>query len=294
MERRHLEYFLAVVDHGGFSAAASALLVAQPSLSHSIKVLERELGAELFHRLPRGVRVTAAGEALVDSARRALREMEVGRACVQEVVGLTAGRLDLVSLPTLALDPLAEVIGRFRRAHPQVQVRLMQSELGDDVREAVRSGAAELGVADTMSRPFVELQSDYIGNQELVVTLPPGTPEPKTGTMSIDELLTLDLVTGFTGTLVRDLLTKEAERRGVELSVAVEVGHRESALHLVVAGAGCAVLPRPLARVAALEGAVLVSVDPALKREIHLVRRPGVLSPAARIFLDMLTPQTDI
>ncbi|MGH3631406.1 MAG: LysR family transcriptional regulator, partial [Sciscionella sp.] len=74
MERRQLEYFLAVVDHGGFTAAATELHVAQPSLSHSIKTLERELGAELFHRLPRGVRLTSAGEALVAHARRVLRD----------------------------------------------------------------------------------------------------------------------------------------------------------------------------------------------------------------------------
>ncbi|MGH3519492.1 MAG: LysR family transcriptional regulator [Haloechinothrix sp.] len=288
MERRQLEYFLAVVDHGGFTAAANALHVAQPSLSHSIKVLERELGAELFHRLPRGVRVTAAGEALIDSARRTLRDMETARAAVREVAGLMAGRLDLVSLPTLALDPLAEVIGRFRRDYPGVQVRLAQSELGEEVREAVRTGAAELGLADASTRRFEDLDSVRIGSQELVVTLPPGTEPPAGGKMSIDELLTRDLVTGFAGTLVRDLLGNEAERRGTELKVVVEVGHRESALHLVVAGAGCAVLPRPLARVAALEGAVLASVDPILERQIHLVRRPGTLSPAARAFQDVL------
>ncbi|MGH3947547.1 MAG: LysR family transcriptional regulator [Pseudonocardiaceae bacterium] len=284
VERRQLEYFLAVVDHGGFTAAANALHVAQPSLSHSIKVLERELGAELFHRLPRGVRATAAGEALIDSARRTLRDMETARASVREVAGLMAGRLDLVSLPTLALDPLAEVIGGFRRRYPGVQVRLAQSELGDEVREAVRTGAAELGLADASTRRFDDLESVPIGSQELVVTLPPGTEPPPCGKLSIDDLLTRDLVTGFAGTLVRDLLATEAERRGIDLTVVVEVGHRESALHLVVAGAGCAVLPRPLARVAALEGAVLASVDPILERQIHLVRRPGTLSPAARAF----------
>ncbi len=288
MERRQLEYFLAVIDHGGFTAAANALHVAQPSLSHSIKVLERELGAELFHRLPRGVRLTAAGEALIASARRTLREMETARASVRDVAGLVAGRLDLVSLPTLALDPLADVIGRFRRKYPAVQVRLEQSELGDDVREAVRTGAAELGLADASPRAIDELESRQIGTQELVVTLPPGSPAPRGGKVGIEELLTKDLITGFSGTLVRDLLTAEAERRGIDLNVVVEVGHRESALHLVVAGAGCAVLPRPLARVAELEGAVLASVDPVLERDIHLIRRPGPLSPAARGFLDLL------
>lgn len=287
MERRQIEYFLAVVEHGGFTAAATALHVAQPSLSHAIKVLERDLGAELFHRLPRGVRLTSAGEALIDSARRTLRDMETARATVREVTGLMAGRLDLVSLPTLALDPLATVIGRFRGTYPDVRIRLAQSELGDEVREAVRTGAAELGLADATTRSFEELETVPIGDQELIVTLPPGTPPPPRP-LSIDTLLTMELVTGFEGTLVRDLLTREAHARGTEPTVVVEVGHRESALHMVAAGAGCAVLPRPLARLAELEGAVLTSVEPPLEREIHLVRRPGTLSPAARAFQAML------
>ncbi|WP_170301435.1 LysR family transcriptional regulator [Saccharopolyspora hirsuta] len=288
MERRQLEYFLAVVDHGGFTAAAAALHVAQPSLSHSIKGLERELGAELFHRLPRSVRLTSAGSALIDFARRALREMETGRAAVREVTGLMAGRLDLVTLPTLALDPLARVIGRFRARHPRVRVRLNQPESEDDVRAAVRTGEAELGLADAVPRPVDDLESIPVGEQELVITMPPGSTPPPGGRMTVEELLTREVVTGFEGTLVRDLLRAEAERRGTEPNVVVEVGHRESALHLVVAGAGCAVLPRPLARLAELEGAVLCSVDPVLNRRIDLFRRPGKLSPAAQAFLEML------
>ncbi|MDR7303629.1 LysR family transcriptional regulator [Haloactinomyces albus] len=288
MERRQIEYFLAVVDFGGFTAAAQALHVAQPSLSHAIKVMERELDAELFHRLPRGVQLTAAGEAMIDSARRTLRDMETARASVRDVVGLMAGRLDIASLPTLALEPLAGVVGRFRARYPDVRIRLMQSELGAEVRESVRTGAAELGVVDAASQPSEELDSVWLGHQELVVTLPPGTKRPKDGTLSIDQLLSRDLVTGLEGTLVRDMLTREAYERGCLLNVAVEVGHRESALHLVAAGAGSAVLPRPLARIAELEGAVLASLDPILQRKIDLVRRPGTLSPAARAFQEML------
>lgn len=288
MERRQIEYFLAVIDCGGFTAAAQELHVAQPSLSHAIKVMERELGAELFHRLPRGVRLSAAGEAMLEPARRALRDMETARASVREVLGLMAGRLDIGSLPTLALDPLAEVIGSFRGDHPDVRVRLNQSEVGDDVRDSVRTGVVELGLADEASQPFDDLEDVRIGHQELVVTLPPGTEHPRTGKLSIDQLLSRELVTGLSGTLVRDMVVREAHSRGFEPNVVVEVEHRESALHMVAAGAGTAVLPRPLARIAQLEGAVLASLDPPLRRRINLVRRPGTLSPAAAVFQDIL------
>ena|GEM_PF-6272585 len=139
-----------------------------------------------------------------------------------------------------------------------------------------------------MRQPFEDLESIRVGHQELVVTMPPGTKQLSGGKLAIDELLPLDLVTGLEGTLVRDMLTREAHERGVELDVVVEVGHRESALHMVAAGAGTAVLPRPLARIAQLEGAVLASLDPVLERRISLIRRPGTLSPAASAFQELL------
>lgn len=293
MERRQLEYFLAIVDHGGFNAASNALHLAQPSLSHSIKLLERELGAELFHRMPRGVQLTAAGEALIDSARRALRDMEIARSSVHAVAGMASGRLDLVSLPALALDPLARVIGAFRASYPGIQVRLLQPEEGAEVRKAIRTGAGELGLTATSPKPHEDLASHLVGNQELVVTFPPGTTRPPDRKVDMAELLGLELVAGLPGTQVRDMLEAAASKRGIEAPVVVEVGHRESALHMVMAGAGCAVLPRPLARLATLEGCAVASMEPALEREIHLLHRPGPLSPAARTFLEMLVnPQT--
>lgn len=109
--------------------------------------------------------------------------------------------------------------------------------------------------------------------------------------MSVEDLLAREVVTGFEGTLVRDLLRAEARHRGVELEVVVEVGHRESALHLVVAGAGCAVLPQPLAHLAELKGAVICSMEPVLTRQISVLQRPGRLSPAAEEFQRLLLHQ---
>lgn len=289
MERRQIEYFIAVIDHGGFTAAAEALHIAQPSLSHSIKVLERELGAELFHRLPRGVRLTSAGEAFVTSARQALRDLETGRESVREVAGLMRGRLDLASLPTLTLDPLASVIGRFRHDHPEVSLQLLQPEQRSAVRESVVSGHAELGfVADTDIVPDPELHSIHIGWQELVVTMPPNTERTGDGPLTMEEVLNLDLITGQTGTFARDLLIEQARQHKHELNLVLEVSQRESGVHLVAAGAGSALLPTPLARIATLDGAVLASMSPPLWREVRLLRRPGPPSPAARAFQDAL------
>ncbi|WP_201777192.1 LysR family transcriptional regulator [Streptacidiphilus neutrinimicus] len=114
---RQLSYFLAVVEHGGFTRAADALHLAQPSLSQAIRPLEREPGAKLFQRAGRGVVLTSAGEALVAPARRVALELVAAREAVASVVGLVAGRVDLVVQPAAA-DAPGELTARFRRRHP--------------------------------------------------------------------------------------------------------------------------------------------------------------------------------
>ena len=111
MDVRQLSYVLAVADEGTFTRAAEVLQLSQPSLSQGIRALEAELGAELFERRARPVRLTAAGEALLEPARRAVRDLQTARAAVDAVTGLAAGHLDLVSLPTLSIDPVAELGG---------------------------------------------------------------------------------------------------------------------------------------------------------------------------------------
>jgi len=124
MELRQVDYVLAVVDEGSFTAGAAAIGVAQPSLSESIRRLERELGVRLFHRVGRRVGLTDAGRAFEGPARRLVRERELVLEAVGGVRTLDHGMLDLVSLPTLAVDPLASLVGRFRVAHPGIMVRI--------------------------------------------------------------------------------------------------------------------------------------------------------------------------
>ena len=106
IDERRLRYFLAIVEDGTLTAAAARLHVAQPSLSQALRAFERELGAELFHRVGRGLALTDAGRALIGPARQALLALEDARGAVREVSELRAGTLEIAALATLAADPL--------------------------------------------------------------------------------------------------------------------------------------------------------------------------------------------
>jgi len=282
MDLRQLRYALAVVDEGTFTAAAAACHVAQPSLSQAVAALERELGVALFERLGRRVELTAAGAAFVPAAREALRAVANIVADVGAVIGLVAGHLDLVALPTLAVDPVTPLVGAFRREHPGVVVRLAHPDDTGELLDRVRSGASELGITELPLRAARIVSRDLL-RQELVAVLPPGSPAP--AHLRAAELAVRPMVMMPVGTSTRDALDAALGRSGRRLATAVETDQREAIGPLVLAGAGAAVLPRPMADVVAAHGGVVVPLEPPLWRRIGIVHRDAPLSPAARAFL---------
>ena len=286
MDLRRLGHFLAVADHGGFTRAAKAVFVSQPALSLAVRELEDELGTELFYRVGRQVRLTPAGQALLGPARQALRDVDTARAAVASVTGLLTGSLTLGSLPTLAADPLAGLVGRFRTAHPGVLVDLAAPEDTADLAGLLQTGECELGLAEGATLP-AGLTTRELTRQRLLVILPPGTTRP--ARLAVGELGSLPFIAAPQGTSSRRLLDEAFTSVGLSPSIAVVTAQREAILPLVLAGAGAALLPEPLARVAARLGAVVGDPRPPITRSIVLAHRPGPLAPAARRFLELAT-----
>jgi DNA-binding transcriptional LysR family regulator len=287
MDLRQLRYVLAIVDHGSFTGAARAIPVAQPSLSQAIRALETELGVQLFHRTGRRVRLTSAGEALVAGARQVDRDVSTMRAAVDAVRGLEGGTLDLVALPTLAVAPLAEILGRLRREHPAIAVVVAEPEDPAAVANAVAQGDSEVALTE-LPAPRPGLEAVPLERQELWAILPPGTAITS-ATLSLPALAAHALVATPPATSTRRLIDEAMAAAGLRATVAVETAHREAIVPLVLAGAGACVLPAPLADQAAARGAVVRRLRPALRRDIGLLHRPGPLSPAAAAFVAIAT-----
>ncbi len=286
MNEKRLAHFLAIVDEGGLTKAARAQHIAQPSLSQSLGALERELGARLFDRAGRGLRLTAAGHALIGPARQALRAMQEVRGAVGEVSALLAGTLEIAALPTLAVDPLADLIGRFRVEHPGVAVSMREAESAAGMSALVREGGCELGLTH-LPLPQQGLTTVELGIQQLLFVLPAsidlgGARSSKA--ISPAALAKVPLIVSPPGTSTRMLLDQAMEAAGAVPNVAVETDAREAIVPLVLAGAGGALLPAPLALEAERRGALVRAARPRIARRIGLVRREGPLSPAARAF----------
>jgi len=213
-----------------------------------------------------------------------LRSIDEARAAISGVLELRTGTLEIAALATLAVDPIATVIGRFRQRHPGVQVRVVEPESADGVRALVRDGACELGAAH-LPLPGEHLTAQPLGEQELLFVLPPAAAPEAEHPLGARELAQTPLVVSPPGTSTRILLERALADVGVTPQIAVQIAAREAIVPLVLAGAGAALLPAPLAREAQGRGAIVRRARPAITRTVGLIHRRGPLSPAARSFL---------
>ncbi|MFF5565662.1 LysR family transcriptional regulator [Streptomyces sp. NPDC012623] len=293
MDVRQLEYFLAVVDHGGFNRAASALYLSQPSLSQSVRALERDLGSELFHRIGRRAVLTEAGTALIEPARTAVRSLQLARASVESVHGLRTGRVDIAATPSQAIEPLTAMISRFAERHPQVSVVVQAAFTPRDATEMVRTGVSELGLLATPGPlPTGEVRAYPVAEQRFVLITPPDGPFPA-GTVSVrqEELAGRRLIVGQRGSGMRAYV-EGLRTAGVALTVAVETEHRVAILPLVLSGVGVSVVTDAWRAVAERAGARVLEIEPATGLRIGLISRRTALTPAARAFLECALPRS--
>lgn len=284
MDARQLQYFLAVVDHGGVNRAATALYLAQPSLSQAIRALERDLGQQLFHRVGRRLVLTDAGHALVEPARQVVRGLEAARASVESVAGLESGRVEIAAMPSQAVEPLGGMIRAFTERHPGLSVTIRAAFTTSDVLHLVRTGVTEVGLLAGSEPPAsAEVELDLIGTQRFVLLAPVGGPFADGVTVRHADLAGQRLIVGQAGTGMRRLVDG-IRASGVELTEVVETEHRESILPLVLGGVGLAVLADSWAPLARQAGALVLELDPPAYLHLALASRK-VLTPAATAFL---------
>ena len=302
MDLRQLGFVVAVVDHGGFTRAAEALHVAQPSLSQGVRTLETELGVSLFDRIGRSVQLTAAGRALLPAARQALHDVEIARSAVDAVRGVGGGRLDIVSIPTLGVSPVAEHIGAFCEAHPDVTVRLVEPEDADALAGFVIDGRSEIGfteladsgpstagtTAGTTAEP--RLVATELDRQEYVAVHHRSVE--RGSRVSMQQLADLPLVTTNRGTSTCRLVDEAFSAAGCRPRIAIETDLREVITAIVSAGGGYTITPRSVAErmvAGSAPGEVRVAqITPGISRRVGVIHRPGEMSPAGAAFLDLV------
>jgi LysR family transcriptional activator of glutamate synthase operon len=171
IELRQLEYFLVVARREHFTQAAKELHVAQPSLSRAIGRLEAELGAPLFDRTGRQVRLNAFGQRFLQHVKRACNELEDGKRELQANLDPERGSLGLGFLPTVGLKLLPSLLCSFRESYPLVGFQLVQDS-GVELLHQTRAGVIDLCIA-SLPPERQGLGGVELLRQEIFLAVPP-------------------------------------------------------------------------------------------------------------------------
>ncbi|WP_433755895.1 LysR family transcriptional regulator [Nocardia sp. CA-135398] len=259
---RALECLVAVLDCGSVTEAATRLHMSQPALSHQLAALEREIGTPVVQRLPRGVRPTAAGRAIVADARAALaaaeRVVNTGRA----VAAGTDGQLRIGCAESMTAGLLAPVLRAWHRRYPGIYLALTEQSSADALAELAVSGQVDIAVGPQPSRWDGSL--DVIGEEEIVAALPAN--EQSSAAVTFADLARHPIVHYHPDNGLGTWLDEIAADHGVTLTAATRTRQVTTAAQLAAAGLGIALVPTT-ALAASFTGAV-ASMKPRLTRQI--------------------------
>jgi DNA-binding transcriptional LysR family regulator len=289
LDPRRLLILDAVAREGSMTAAAAALAYTPSAVSQAVAALEREAGAQLVDRGPRGVRLTEAGAVLARHAAALRERLALAEAELGDVKGLRAGRLRIAAFPSAGSVLIPPAIAAFRAEHPGVELTLEEVEPAA-AADGLRDGRFDLAVIyeydfesvlDPAGIALHQLRTD-----EMLVALPPGHPRAGDEPVAMERLAGETWVSSADATCKR-LLSHGAARAGFTPKVAFASDDYGAIGRLVLAGVGVALVPA-LAAPSVGDAVVLRRLEPAPARRIS-VAVPAAHSAAAGAMLGLLT-----
>lgn len=246
MDLRHLRYFLAVAETRNFTQAAANCYVAQSALSQQIARLEKDVGAPLFSRTSRSVRLTAAGELLEPLARRILADVDNAQAALDALSGLRRGRLRLGLVQTRAsLVDLVEVMADYHARHPGIDFHVTNAP-SSDMAAAVLAGDLDIAIVGLTPQQIPDgLDHQVLANDPLVLIVPAGHALAGHEVASLADLPDSHQLIQFTkGTGLRRQVEAAFTRAGLEPGQHFQVGQIYDMIRLASRGIGVTVVPR--------------------------------------------------
>jgi DNA-binding transcriptional LysR family regulator len=287
VELRQIEYFLAVVEEGSFTRAATRVFMVQSSLSASLLTLERELGTDLFIRGRRGAELTDAGRAFLGPARAALAEADRARDAVAEVKGLLRGSVRIATMPVAMprSNDLIETIRRFQEEHPAVHVQVVPTD-PKSMLYLVTDGQVDFAITPRLDQASSTIRFEPLISTDVVLLCPVGhrlsgcrDVEPRE---VVDESI-IDLPCSWRS---RELFDRFLAEDSVQRQVTLEVDDWLGVLAMVQRGMGISYGPHVCIDKATFSGVDIVTLAHAPVWELGVASRDDALRGAAgRAFL---------
>lgn len=250
---RQLQFFVAAAEAGSVTGAARALSISQSSVTEAIRALEDDLGVSLFDRQARGLLITHRGSAFLRHARQILADVAVARTAFRDEAESAPGRLSLGVTSLVAGYVLSDILSRYRRAHPRVELNVTEDN-GEYLQHLLIGGELDVAVLLTSSvRDRMALNVETLVVSPYRLWLPLGHPLADQESIALEELAGQPLIQ-----LMVDEIEESTRSLTAALPVKPQIAFRtrsvEAVRSLVATGAGLAILPGLVYRPWSLEG----------------------------------------
>ena len=240
---RHLRAWMTVVEEGSITAGARRLGVSQPALSQQLRALEDFFGSQLLERLPRGIKPTPLGRALLAEARATLSTSERLIRHAVTASGQEGGMLEIATLPNLVDGLMLDPIKQWRKLHPRISIRIKEFTQQTEMVDEFEMGLADVAIG---VRPVNWSGAIMpLGWDEFIVLLPVDDPLfSAPGTISLDRLADRRWIMYGKSQGLSDYMTIACARAGFRPKEAVRTSQVSVAIELACAGLGVALVPR--------------------------------------------------
>jgi DNA-binding transcriptional LysR family regulator len=282
-----IQAFVLIAELGGFQRAADKLLLTQTALTRRIQRLEGYLGLKLLDRTTRSLALTPVGREFLPQAKRLVEELTQSVEQLKDISHASTGHVTIACLTSIASQRLPAILRAYALTHPRNRVDILD-RTGTQVTEAVGQGHAEFGIAILPTREG-DLTEETLLKDPFMVFCLRSHPLSALKQARWTDLRGTDLVVFGEASGNRLLIDYQLERKRLELRGRFEVEQLSTAIGLVSAGVGVAVLAAStLLAERYPEIRQIPLVNPVIRRAIGLIRRRGVsLSPAAQALYDL-------
>ena len=285
---RHLEAFAAVARLRSFTKAARALYISQPSFTVQIKQLEEELGVRLLDRNTRSVSLTKIGQELAPVVDRLLHEIETIVANTKALSAKSVGSVTIAALPSISATLLPAVIARFRQQYPGIQFRLRDA-IGRHTVDLTLADEADFGIG-CVENGNGDVHFELLFTDWMSAVCAASHPLRRKKSVQLSDLACEPLILTGRDSTVRHIVDHAFAALGHAVIPVQEVTYMTTALGMVKAGLGVAILPSSALELDEMRMLKVIPIDHSqLQRAIGVIRKPHrSLSPAAGTFLDTL------
>jgi len=241
MDLRQLEIIRAIAETGSFTAAGDKLHVSQSAISRQILILEDELGEPVFHRIGRRIRITPAGESLLQLGHRVFRDLQDTVSAISDTREALRGSIGLVGGMTVCLYVFPTLLAEVRRIHPNVDMRVTVGSTQRSV-EMLRSGSGDLGLL-TLPIEASDLVSVPLLTEELLLATYPSHPLAAQKQIVPADLEGQPFVLFETGSITRRIVEEFFAREGITPPIIMETENVEIIKAMVRSGLGISIIP---------------------------------------------------